>query len=477
MQAHLPFCATAGLSLVGVGKFSRPAYYQVLWCRYSRGAIRLKSTVNPINLRLRRFGRLKFLILLLGVQLLCLLMWGLTWPSESSISLSFVVPQDEVIPWQAVVSDFEQDHPDIRVNLVSDPDAGYTTDERKAIYTADFQASVAQYDLVYMDIVWPLQFASSLTDLMPYVERDNLSLSGFLVSDVAAGQSDGRLYRIPMRSDVGLLYYRQDLLRQVEVDLPGTMAELAQAVEKLQPVAGYLWQGDRYEGLVANFVEVLASLGGTWIDPATGKAMLDSPLTLRAVSLLKQLIQQGISPDEVITYNEQDSLERFLAGQAVFLRGWPYFGEQLQRSKLAGKVAISPPFSFTNRPGLGCRGGWGFGIPTNAAHPEAAWEAIKYFTSEAAQKQFVLASGYLPSRAALFQDPEIIEKYPEMPDMLERLEQRSTFRPLIKEYGAASEILQAALSDILSGQQSVEVAMQQAQKQTEALLEPLSRGG
>ncbi|MEM9980540.1 MAG: extracellular solute-binding protein, partial [Cyanobacteria bacterium P01_D01_bin.2] len=352
------------------------------------------------------------LTLLVALQVLCLLLWGLTWPKPPPMTLSFVVPQDEVRPWQTVVTSVEKSHPNIRISLVSDPITGYTTDQRKAIYTADFQADTAQYDLVYMDVVWPLQFAERLQDLTPYLEKDGLALSGFLASEVAAGQLDGRLYRLPMRADIGLLYYRQDLLNQARMELPQTLAELAQVVNGLRPNTGYLWQGSRYEGLVANFVEVMDSLGGTWIDPTTGQVGLDTPATVAAAELLQQLIQRGISPDEVITYTEQDSLQRFMKGQTVFLRGWPYFWAELQRSDLAGKVAIAPPFSFTNGSGTGCRGGWGFGIPNNARHPDAAWEAIRYFTSEPAQKQFVLASGFLPSRSALFQDPDIVAQYP-----------------------------------------------------------------
>ncbi len=95
---------------------------------------------------------------------------------------------------------------------------------------------------------------------------------------MAAGQLDGRLYRLPMQADVGVLYYRQDLLQRGS--LPGTLEQLEQLVKAQSPAVGYLWQGSRYEGLVANFVEVLAGLGGTWIDPTTGKATLDAPLSM-----------------------------------------------------------------------------------------------------------------------------------------------------------------------------------------------------
>ncbi|MEM8614107.1 MAG: extracellular solute-binding protein, partial [Cyanobacteria bacterium P01_H01_bin.105] len=203
----------------------------------------------------------KPLLLTLAVQVVCLLLWGLTWPQSPPTKLSFVVPQDEVRPWQTLVADFEKAYPDIQISLVTDPDTDYTTDQRKAIYTADFQANVAQYDLVYMDIVWPLQFADRLQDLTPYIQRDGLDLAGFLPSEVAAGQLDKRMYRLPMRADVGVLYYRQDLLKQAGLSLPQTLAQISQTVDILKPSTGYLWQGSRYEGLVANFVEVMEGLG------------------------------------------------------------------------------------------------------------------------------------------------------------------------------------------------------------------------
>ncbi|MEO1299876.1 MAG: extracellular solute-binding protein, partial [Cyanobacteria bacterium J06636_16] len=350
----------------------------------------------------------------------------------------------------------------------------YTTDQRKAIYTADFQTEVAQYDLVYMDTVWTSQFANQLVDLMPLVKQDQVDLAGFLPSELPDKPQINGLYRLPMRSDVGVLYYRKDLLDQSALSLPSTLTDLDQIVNTLKRTSdvsfGYLWQGRSYEGLVANVYEVMSSFGATWIDPESQQVGLDTPSTIRAIQLLRDLIQQGISPLIVTDYTEQSSLEVFKQGQAVFLRGWPYFWTEMAQQGWDERVAIALPFSFTDNPGVGCRGGWGFGISQNAAHPDAAWEAIKYFTSEAAQKRFVLASGFLPSRRSLFQDADIIEQYPMMPQMLEFLEHSSVFRPSIPQYDAASEILQTALGKILRGQQSAAAALKQAQEETEVLL-------
>lgn len=416
----------------------------------------------------------RLLTVTLIVQLLGLVFWGLTWPERSPVQLAFVVPQDEVRPWETVIAGFEANYPNIHIELVTDPVTTYTTDQRMAIYSADFQGETARYDLVYMDIVWPAQFMDQLVDLRPLIERDGVDLSGFLDSELSVGRRDQALYRLPMRADLGVLYYRQDLLEAIGVPLPTTLTELAEAVALLRQSSeadlGYLWQGRSYEGLIAYFMEVLHNLDATWIDSETGQVGLDQPAAQRAAQLLLTLLEQEISPQIVTDYTEQSALAAFQAGEAPFLRGWPYFWTELERQGWQDKVAIALPFSFTSKPGVGCRGGWGFGIPLNSVHREAAWQAISYFTSAAAQKQFVLASGYLPSRQSLFQDPDVVARYPLMPQLLAFLEESSVFRPAIQQYDRASEILQRALGKILRRQQSVAAAMTQAQRETEALL-------
>ncbi len=441
--------------------------------------------MRPNNPRKRRFRfrrlSLRSLLGLLLIQILCIAAWLLTWP-QADVQLSFVVPKEEVQPWQSVISGFEAEYPGIQILLVpenpnkpagSSNRADFTTDEREAIYTLDIQVGAAKYDLVYMDVIWTAQFQDYLEDLNPFIEQDAVDLSGFLESELAAGKIDQHQYRLPMRSDIGLLYYRQDQWNSDS--LPETVNDLARGIEEIKATSpnqqGYLWQGKAYEGLVANFMEVMSSFEGAfWIDPETRVVGLTQPATKEAAKVLRQLIAQKISPEAVAAYTEKSSLEVFQEGQTTFLRGWPYVSAGLRAMDWGDDVAIAPPLSFGSGPAKGCRGGWGFGIPRNASHPKEAWEAIKYFTSEPAQKTFVEASGYLPSRTALFQDPDIVSQYPQMPQLFNYLQQGSVFRPSLREYDAASTILQTALSEILRGQTSVEKAMATAQEETERLL-------
>lgn len=414
-----------------------------------------------------------FLAGLLFVQLLGLAVWWVRWPQLSPTVLSFVVPLDEAAAWRPLIAEFEAQNPDVRLQLV---EGTYNTDQVKAIYTADLRNDSPQYDLVYLDVVWLPWFADAgwlqdLSDLLPAEE-----LEAFLPSELAAGYYQDALYRMPFRADVGLLFYNTALIAELGVEPAQTFDELMAQSQVVQAQSatpwGYLWQGREYEGLVANFVEVLAGYGGFWIEPETGEVGLDQAAAIAAATFLADTIRQGASPQLVTSYGETESIQQFIEEQSLYVRNWPYFWQQANQSDtpLAGQVGLASVVAARDRPSQACRGGWGFGIAQNAAHPEAAKRAIAFFTRAASQRQFVLDSGHLPSRTALYADPDIVAQYPFFPDVLEALENYSVFRPQIPQYDAASGILQSALWQVLVGESTPAAAMQAAAAATRELL-------
>ncbi|MEP0873344.1 ABC transporter substrate-binding protein [Trichocoleus desertorum AS-A10] len=419
---------------------------------------------------LRQLHTPQFWGLMAGVQIAVLLLLWLTWP-QAPVNLTLVVPAPESQHWAGLIQDFQAQNPDIRIKLV---EGAYTTNEVEAIYTSALQTGSSSYDLIYLDIIWTPKFAAAgwLSNLSDYVSSSDLT--AFLTDDIEAGRYQGALYRIPFRTDVGMLYYRKDLLEQIGNPAPETFAELVQVSQKLQQQQqvrwGYVWQGQQYEGLAAMFVEVLAGYGGFWIDPNTREVGLDQAPAIQAVEFLRNTLKLGISPAETTTYNEEESFEKFQQGEVAFLRNWPYIWPRVQAVKgLQDQVGIKPMVHAPGYRSAACKGGWGFGIAKNAKHPQEAWRAIQFFTSVESQRQFVLQSGYLPTRRNLFVDRAIAQKYPHFPSLLTVLE-HPVLRPLIPQYDQASQILQRHLSAALTGQPSAEAAMQAAAQETRRLL-------
>jgi len=388
------------------------------------------------------------------------------------VVLRMLIPAPDSLPLAPIVKAFEQQNPNIRIELVEGPNATNLVED---LYTSAFLLGDSPYDLVNMDVVWTPKFAAAgwLMDLSDRVTPNELSR--FSSVDVEGSRYEGKLYRLPMRSDVGLLYYRKDLLDAAGLQPPETFADLMNASKTLQEQGkvpwGYVWQGRQYEGAVAMFVEVLKGHGGFWIDPKTEAIGLDRPESIQAINFLKSTISEGVSPPGVTTYVEEDTRRFFQGGQAAFLRSWPYVWglANADESKLKGKVGIQPMVHAPGEASGACLGGWGLGIAKTTPHPDEAWKAVQFFSSVEPLRDFILKEGYTPSIRQFFNDPQMVAKYSHFPQMQEVVD-NAVLRPPIAQYAQASDILQRYLSAALTDRMSPEAAMQRAAGETRRLL-------
>ncbi|MEG4963621.1 MULTISPECIES: ABC transporter substrate-binding protein [unclassified Microcoleus] len=406
-----------------------------------------------------------------------LLLFILPALTQQPVVLTMLMQGQDLVNWKPFVKEFEQKNPDIRINLIEGP---FDSNLIENLYTSAFLLGESPYDIINMDIVWVPKFAaagwvSDLTDRIPPEQ-----LSKFIQGNVEGGRYRGKLYRIPHASDAGMLYYRKDILEQAKIPAPKTFEEMVKISQNLQKQGkatwGYLWQGKQYEGVSAMFVEVLSGFGGFWANPETFEVGLDKPEAIKAVEFLKNTIASGISPPGVTTYGEEETRLLFQNGKTLFLRNWPYVWKlaNAEGSNVRGKIAIEPMLSSNGKTGGSCLGGWGWGIAKTSKHPEQAWKAIKYLTSEETQRKFILETGLVPSYKSLFTNKEIVAKYPHYPQLLKVVE-RPALRPPLAQYAQASDILQRYLSSAFTGRMSAEQAMKAAASETRNLLGSLKQ--
>lgn len=427
--------------------------------RFKRGIFRIKKFPRFLILFIASIATIQFLILPALTQ--------------QPVTIQVLMSALEATQWQPFVDDFEQQNPDINLEIREGPRA---TDAVEDLYSSAFLLGDSPYDLVYLDIVWVPKFAAAGW-LMPLSDRiSEDELSEFLQGDVNGGRYNGELYRMPFRSDGGMLYYRTDLLEQGGYEPPETFNELMQISQALQQQTGvewgYIWQGKQYEGLSAMFVEILEGFGGFWVNPDTLEVGLDQPEAIEAVNFLLNTIEKGVSPPGVTTYTEEETRRLFQNGKAVFLRNWPYvydLASQPGESDIAGEFAIKPMVHQPSHSSGACQGGWGLGISKSTKHPDEAWKVIEFFNRPDVQKQFSLANGYAPALKSLYNDPELVAKYSYFPQLLEVLE-RAVLRPPIAQYAQTSDILQRYLSAAITQTMTPEQAMNRAAQESRRLL-------
>ena len=391
--------------------------------------------------------------------------------AQRSVTVKVLIQAAEATQWQPLVEQFNEENDNITLEIVRGPTEANLVED---LYTSSFLLGDSPYDLAYMDIVWVPKFAAAgwLEDLSDRVSLEELK-NTYLEADVDGGTYKDGFYRMPLRSDGGMLYYRTDLLNKGGFAPPATFQELIDISKQLKERGltewGYLWQGKQYEGLSAMFVEVLEGFGGFWIDPETNEVGLDKPEAINAVNFLRTTIEEGISPPGSTTYAEEETRRLFQNGNSVFLRNWPYVVSLAADSEIAGKYDIKPMVSVPGKDSASCLGGWGLGIVKSSKHKEEAWKVIEYFSNKQVQRDLISITGFVPARRSLFYNKILLQKYEYLPDLLEVI-QNAVLRPPIPQYAQASDILQRYLSAAITRAKTPESAMKAAAAETRTLL-------
>jgi len=142
---------------------------------------------------------------------------------------------------------------------------------------------------------------------------------------------DGHLWRLPLVADMGLLYWRTDLMPEPP-QTPEQLVAISQQLQRAGKVRwGYVWQGRQYEGLSCVVVELLQGAGGRWLDQ--GQPQLNSAAARNVSRWLRDLVTLGITPPSVANMSEADALQTFETGDAAFMRNWPYAWAELKQTR------------------------------------------------------------------------------------------------------------------------------------------------
>lgn len=374
-------------------------------------------------------------------------------------------------PLRALLDEFERLHPGI---LVRDETLPAGSDEQHQFYAINLQANSPAFDVLAVDVIWVAEFAHAgwLHELaleLPPQER-----GAFFPGPIEAVTYRGRVYAVPWFVDAGLLYYRKDLLEKHAFPVPRTWDELArtaQAVMAREPgIAGFVWQGKQYEGLVCNALEYVWSNGGEVL--SGGRIVLDTPRNRQALTFMADLVHRyGVTPASVTTATEEPSRHVFGQGRALFLRNWPYAWRLFQdpRSRVYGKVGVTMLPHFEGGAPAATLGGWQLAVNRHSRYPEAGRKLVRYLTSAPAQKRLALAYGFQPARAALYLDPELLAAQPFLAT-LERVFAAARPRPVTPYYVRVSQVLQSELSAIVAGIKTPEAALAASERKLREIL-------
>jgi multiple sugar transport system substrate-binding protein len=386
--------------------------------------------------------------------------------------ITFATGKDTSGNMQKLVDKWNTDHPDEKVTITELPESA---DDQRQQMVQNAQVKSDAYTVLNLDVVWTAEFAANRW--VVELPKDQFDLENFLKPAVDTATYVDKLYAVPVYSDGGLLYYRKDLLQKAGVtEAPKTWDEMEADCKKVQAlpegkgVGCYAGQFDKYEGLTCNFSEAVQSAGGEVVGE-DGKPNVNTQEAKDGLNFLVDGVKTGAIPKAAITYQEEPGRRAFQDGKLLFHRQWPYQYALANAtdgtSKVAGKFDVAP-LPGKDGPGVSTLGGHNFAISAFAKNKATGLDFIKFFSSEENEKSNLLATSQAPTRANLYDDQELIQKFPYLPTLKASIE-KAVPRPKAVKYGDVTAAIQEAAYGAMNGEKSTDQALSDLQSKLEEL--------
>lgn len=389
------------------------------------------------------------------------------------VTIVFTTPAEDALgAIRQLVELFNSTHKQIKVEHKT---LSSGSDDCHRYYVTAFLAKSNSFDVFSADIIWSAEFASSgwVEPLDTYFTPQQRSR--FLPGPIAGCTYRNHIWAVPWFTDSGILLYRSDLVKAPPKTWGELLTTAKELMEKGRIKYGYVFQGNQYEGLTCNVLELIWNNGGEVFDERNQVA-INTLEAIGGLQILVDIIASGICPPDVLSYQEEDARLIFQDGNVLFARNWPYAWSLMNQadSPVRGKVGISPlpigPMGEVARAqSSSCLGGWNLMINRYSKNKEAAWKFIEYMTGYEGQKINSINGGRLPTRLAVYKDPEVLQVNPYYKDLYHNF-LHSRPRPVSPYYSAISEIMQINFYKALTEDMSCREAIFEISRNIEKLV-------
>ncbi|MAU08319.1 MAG: hypothetical protein CL607_00740 [Anaerolineaceae bacterium] len=315
----------------------------------------------------------------------------------------------------------------------------------------------------------------------PQVRNQLMPLNDFLESDpienfdgIAEGMlsfvsdSEGNIYGIPMRAYGPVLFYNTALLEEAGIAEPPSTWE--EYIADATAIAGRRDDGARIYGMRFEPSSVILgarAYGGGLLSGDFDILFTEEPM-IQAINEAAELYAEGVIPPDFMNLVADDWLTLEQNGQVAFaVRGPTYYSNlnDPEASQVVGQIGVttvpaSETVDFDLAPGNASF--WSMSIPANSADPEAAWEVIKFLSSDMAATEMA-RNGNAPTKLSVYEDPEFAEVNAAWVDAAaQSLLVAKPDWPAFDEQSRASDIFEEQVVLAITGQKSAEEAMADA---------------
>lgn len=372
-------------------------------------------------------------------------------PSAAApIEIKWATQADTTPATQQLIDEFNKSQSKYKVKWVQmTNDSGQMHDQ----FLTSLSSGSSEYDVLSMDVVWAGEFAGAgyLSPLDKNMNADGLKKTDYNAGSMSAGNFMGKQYALPLFPDLGLLYFRSDIVSKDDaaklVSGKYTFKDLAAMAMKYKgkggTTDGYVYQSKQYEGLTCNVTEFT----GAFKDIKGG------------LETMKSFTTSSFVPKNILNYTEAETHNSFINGKSVFARNWPYMYAMLSKSVKPEQVSIAP------LPNGSTVGGWVLGINNKSAHLDGAWKFLEFAAGKEGQKIMSTKGGHIPGYNALLTDSAVLNANPMLNfEGFKNAVATTISRPVSAQYAKATDEIQVNVHKFLSGGQNLDTTVAKVQE-------------
>ncbi|WP_027632932.1 ABC transporter substrate-binding protein [Clostridium hydrogeniformans] len=374
---------------------------------------------------------------------------------------------------EKITKDFENDNPNIKVNLVNQ--GGYRDLFDKLMGAAKSKTLPTMTQIYCNRLSWYIE-KELVEDMTPYIDNKEVGLNKESVEDIPKvfledGAWGDKQYAFPFNKSEMVLYYNEDMLKAKGVEVPKTWDELKEASKKLTEDKNKDGKPETY-GLV--FENNISTDIGIWVKQAgeevisekEDKINFNTKETKETVEFINSMIQDGSArlagedKNANIPFGQERAAMCIASTSAI-----PY----IKSSGIKSKWFSAPLPVYKEDVQLYY--GTNVAVFNGGTKEEklAAWLYIKYLTSTENTAYFSEKTGYMPVRKSSWEldsYKKFLKENPVKEVPLKTIDKGYTGARTIGSIPALDE-LGKELNQVFANKKSVDEALKTAQEKGE----------
>jgi multiple sugar transport system substrate-binding protein len=344
--------------------------------------------------------------------------------------------------------------------------------------TAELVGASAQYDVLSAMDVWGPSLYNLFEPLNGMLAEKKIDMQARYPNAHLRAARDGNgngknVLGFPIRGHVQLMFYRKDIFNQLGLKPPATWNDMVEAGKLIQSKTNLsgvaMYYGKTGGQNLMIWFNYLWGMGADLLD-AKGQPAFNSPAGIAATqAYMDVLIKHKAAPAAAASFNETDAVNSVAQGKSAMVPVWWWRYASLVDPKTSTlkpeQVGFAPLPSMPGKDNTTYTNTWFYGINKNSKKKAAAMEFLTWLSDPEIERSVLLDKSMnevVAMQTKNLLDGDVNARYNGMHVYGAQALKGAKGTPLFAQWPQVSDVLEATISELASGQKQVKPALDEA---------------